>query len=87
VHRLLSESDGTPLFRAYTRGTVFEVPLYDLETAAALPPLPTDPLLWLVYEVTVPGLTFDQFSYRHLSANFWSAYAVDLQTVMVPPYP
>ena len=63
------------------------MPLWDLETAAGLTPLPTDPMIWLIYEVTIPGLDFDHWTYRHLNANFWSAYAADVQVVTIPPYP
>jgi hypothetical protein len=84
---MLSASDGTPLWRIYTRGSELTVPLWDLETAAGLPAFPTDPVVWVMYEITVPGLTFDQWTYRHLNSNFWSAYAVDVQIVTIPPYP
>jgi hypothetical protein len=83
----LSTLDGIPIWRAYTRGTELEVPLWNLPMAAGLPPVPTDPLIWLVYEITIPGADFDQWTYRQLNANFWSAYAADYQVVTIPPHP
>jgi hypothetical protein len=87
-HRLQLQVDGTPEWRILTAGAMTDVPLYDLVTTGGVPPMPSpDPLQWTIYEVTVPGLTFDHFTYRDLNANYWSAYAVDSFSVALPANP
>lgn len=89
MHRLQSATDGAPLWRIFARGDQLDIPLYDLVTSGALPPIPATPeyVYWTIYEITVPGLDFDDFNYRHLNANYWSAYAADVFVVQFPPNP
>ena len=81
-HRLTA-TDGTPVYRILARGDRLEVPLYDL-TGAGLPPLTTQPLIWSVTTVSVPGVTFDSFTYAQLNANLWHAYAAATFNVAFP---
>jgi hypothetical protein len=81
-HRVQT-TEGIPVFRVLARGDRLEVPLYDL-TALGLPPLTNKPLFWSVTAVTIPGETFDTFSYDKLNANLWAAYASDSYGIAFP---
>lgn len=81
---LLASSDGTQLWRILARGDVLDIDLPDL-TGEGFPPLPTlTDLQWTNWRVTLPGTTFDQFTYRHLSSLYWAAYAADAYWVQFP---
>jgi hypothetical protein len=82
---ILSGFDGTPYWRIFARGTELDVDLPDLQSAAGLPGLPPNTqVIWTCYSITVPGLTFDNFNYGHLNANYWTAYAADAWVVQFP---
>ncbi|HUH02882.1 MAG TPA: IPT/TIG domain-containing protein [Kofleriaceae bacterium] len=83
-YHLLALPDGTQLWRIMGRGDVLDIELPDL-TGEGFPPLPTlEDVQWTFWRVTLPGTSFDQFTYRHLSSNFWSAYAADAHLVQFP---
>jgi len=84
---ILATADGTPIWNLFTRGDQVDVPLPDLAVAAGLDPLPTEPIVWTIYSITVPGLSFDQWTYRYTNPNFWSAYAADAYLVTLAPNP
>ena len=81
------DSPSTPLWRIVTRGDVFQGDMPDLRALEAtlpeVPPPPAD-LFWVVYSITVPGITFDQFTYNNLNQRYWSAHAVNYFVVKVP---
>ena len=80
-------SPSVPVWRFVSRGDVFSVDMPDLRTInATLPDVPPPPedLFWAVYSVTVPGVTFDQFTYNQLNQKYWSAHALNFFTIQVP---
>lgn len=89
LHRLQDSTDGASLWRLYTSGDVLDVPLYDLVSTGGIAPLPATPtyVYWTIFEVAIPGLSFDHFNFGHLNANYWSAYAADVLVVQFPPNP
>ncbi len=89
AHYLDSGVDGSALWSIYARGDQLEIPLYDLVSSGAIPPIPATPnyVFWTTYSLTIPGLDFDDFTYRHLNANYWSAYAADAWAVQFPLNP
>ncbi len=81
---LLSNGDGDQLYRIISRGDVLDVNIPDL-TAEGMPPLPSgEDISWTFWSIQVPGGSFDQFTYRQLSALYWSAYAADSYWVQFP---
>lgn len=83
---ILGAGDGTPLWRIFTAGDQFDVPLWNVVDASGTNPIPTDAFVfWTLYEITLAGgVTFDNFNYGHLNANYWSAYAADAWAVRFP---
>jgi len=81
-HRIVTK-DGLPVWRILTSPRVLEFDIPDL-TPYGLAPMPTTQLTWGVLAITVPGVTFDRFSYSYLSANYFSAYAGDTYSVSFP---
>jgi hypothetical protein len=75
---------GEQYLRVFTRGDILTVDLPDL-SVAGLPPVPgnTD-LSWTTYSIDLTGVTFDQFTYRHLSALYFDGYAADAWWVQFP---
>ena len=83
VH-LLSNGNGDQLYRILARGDVRDIDIPDL-TAEGIPPLPGgEDISWTFWELQVPGASFDEFTYRQLSALYWSAYAADSYWVQFP---
>lgn len=82
---LLTDADGLQLARIITRGDVMDVDIPDL-TGFGLPPMPTEQdISWTLWSVRIAGgVTFDEFTYRQLSALYWEAYAVDANWVQFP---
>jgi len=75
---------GEPLLRVFAEGDIFQNPIPDV-TFGGLPPFPAlEDVSWTVWSITVPGATFDDFTYRFLSSQTWSAYAVDASFVQFP---
>ncbi len=76
--------DGTDLARVFTRGDILTVDLPDF-SAEGLPSMPAnEDISWTFYRITVPGGSFDNFTYRWLSSISWSAYAADASLVRFP---
>ena len=81
---LFSSQFGEPLGRMFVNGELFRTGIPDF-TPAGFPPFPVgQPVAWTFYRIRVPGVTFDQFTYQHLSALYWSAYAADAYYVFFP---
>jgi hypothetical protein len=84
AYHLLAAQDGTQLWRILARGDVLDVDIPDL-TAEGFPALPTfEDVQWSFWRITLPGTSFDQFTYRNLSSLYWSAYAADSHYVQFP---
>jgi len=79
-------SNGVSLMRIFSRGDMLENEIPDLTSVGlpAFPSGPDQPVSWTFYRIAVPGTTFDQFTYRQLSALYWSAYAADAYWVFFP---
>ncbi len=61
-------------------GDVYEAPIPDLSTLEGMRDLGTGPVDWTVVAVRVPGLDFNEFTYRFMSPARWEAYALDVFT-------
>lgn len=84
LHQFADE-EGVQLLRMFARGDQLRVPLPNFTgTPADLFPVNTD-LTWTFYSIQIPQLSFDDFTYRHLRADYWSAYAADSYWVQFPP--
>ncbi|MFH0902703.1 MAG: hypothetical protein V2A73_18890, partial [Pseudomonadota bacterium] len=84
-HKLIMPPEQT-MWTIIARGDQFDVPLPDVTEESGAWDFPTDDIWWVVYEATVPGLDFNNWSYRHLNPVYWSAYAISYFTVRIP-YP
>jgi hypothetical protein len=81
---LFSDNDGVQLLRTFARGDELRVPLPNFAgKAGELFPTNTD-VSWTFYSIQIPQLSFDDFTYRHLRADYWSAYAADSYWVQFP---
>jgi hypothetical protein len=56
---------------------VKEYDLPDIGAVAGLPGWPAGYLVWVVYGIKAPGFVYDEWSYRFLYQNYWSAYTAD----------
>ncbi len=82
---LLSDNAGTQLLRMLARGSELRVDLPNF-TGKNVSLLPTETdVSWTFYSIQIPQLSFDDFTYRHLRADYWSAYAADSYWVQFPP--
>ncbi len=72
-----SYPDQLPLWRVVLEGSQTGYDLPDLAEVAGLPEPPSGYNMWIVYGISIPGFVFDEFSYRHLSQKYWSAYSAD----------
>tara|TARA_R110002096_G_scaffold44524_3_gene119706 strand:- start:11587 stop:13683 length:2097 start_codon:yes stop_codon:yes gene_type:complete len=79
-----SDDEGTQLLRMFARGTTLRAPIPNL-LGKGVPVFPNDrDVSWTFYSIQIPDLSFDDFTYRHLGANYWSAYAADSYFVRFP---
>jgi hypothetical protein len=77
-----------PEWRLYARGGRRDLPLVDLTTLGGVPPVPPgEEMRWTLYDIALPTGTFDDFTYRQVNINLWSAYAVTQAVVEFPPNP
>jgi hypothetical protein len=81
---ILGGPAGEAYWRAFTCGELNQVVFPDLSVAGFAPIPPAVPVFWTVWSIHVPGSTIDTFTYRHLSALYWSAYAADAWSVQFP---
>ncbi len=79
-----TDDEGTQLLRMFSRGTTLRSPIPNL-LDKGVPVFPNDrDVSWTFYSVKIPELEFDDFTYRHLRASYWSAYAADSYFVRFP---
>jgi len=69
--------DQLPLWRILLPGSKLSYDLPDLATIAGLPAPPNGYTIWIVYGISSPGFEYNEFSYRYLYQNYWSAYSAD----------
>jgi hypothetical protein len=69
--------DQAPLWRMILPGCVKEFDLPDIAAVAGLPELPSGYSVWIAYGIRAPGFVYDEWSYRFLYQNYWSAYTAD----------
>jgi hypothetical protein len=74
---MLQTIDQSPLWRLILPGCVKEYDLPDIAAIAGLPEPPAGYLVWVVYGIRAPGFVYDEWSYRFLYQNYWSAYTAD----------
>ena len=75
-HRLRRNDNYNPVWRVISRGSITDVPLFDL-SILGLPEMTDEELNWTVYGVAVPGGNFDTWNYAQTNSNTWSAYTYD----------
>lgn len=86
------DGEGGMLMRMFSRGDLARVPIPNLagkamgEEPLTLMPLGQD-VSWTFYGIKLPDLSFDDFNYRQLSIQYWSAYAADAEWVQFPEAP
>ena len=80
---ILRTSDKTPVWRFYTPGDVTMAKLPDPATVG-LPAWPSGPLEWVQYLAHLPGFSFNNFTYSHLSTRYWDRYSYDIFSVKGP---
>lgn len=81
---LFRGTGGEQYLRIFARGDILTLDIPDL-SVAALPSLPSyQDISWTAYSIDLTGATFDQFTYRHLSALYFDAYAADAWWVQFP---
>lgn len=67
---------GDPWWRLYVYGPLSAFRLPDLD-AVGLGGRPAGWMYWHVQSVSVPQLSFDEFTYRYLAEKYWTATAAD----------
>ncbi len=67
---------GDPWWRLYVNGQLSAFRLPDL-AAAGLGGRPAGWMYWHVQSVSIPALSFDDFTYRYLGEKYWTATAAD----------
>lgn len=75
---LLQTLDQSPLWRIILPGCVKEFDLPPVEILAGLEGPPAGYLIWIAYGIRSPGFVYDEWSYRYLSSQYWSAYTADV---------
>jgi hypothetical protein len=88
-HRVVTnEFLASPEWRLYARGGQRDLRLPDLVSVGGVPPVPANrELVWSFYEITLAAGDFDDFTYRLININQWSAYATDTVVVKLPANP
>ncbi len=87
IHLLLIRTypEGDPFWRIYLPGTQTQLSLPDLTGADDPPGYPAGPMLWHIYSAIIPGLNFDEFSYRYMSQRYWRASAAAVSQFQFAP--
>ena len=73
---LLRLTDETPVWRIFSPGTQTAVKLPDPK-AFGLPAWPKTTMVWLQYLAYLPGFSFDNYTYYHLTSRYWSRWSYD----------
>jgi hypothetical protein len=74
---LLQTLDQSPLWRIILPGCVKEFDLPPIAMLAGLEAPPAGYLVWIAYGIRSPAFVYDEWSYRFLSQQYWSAYTAD----------
>lgn len=80
---MLSGPTGEPLWRAITCGDLTDVDLPDLSSIGVTYPPSLTWVTWVTYAISTPT-NYNQFTYRWLGSNYWTAYASDAWNVQFP---
>ena len=80
---ILRKTDQTPVWRLYSPGNVTLAKLPDPKTVG-LPAWPSGPLVWVQYLAHLPGFSFNNFTYSHLSTRYWDRYSYDIFSIEGP---
>ena len=73
---LLRLTDETPVWRIFSPGSQTSAKLPDPKTFG-LPAWPKTTMVWLQYLAYLPGFSFDNYTYYHLSSRYWSRWSYD----------
>lgn len=73
----VSTPDKVPVWRIISPGTDTVAKLPDPATLG-LPAWPKGKLTWAQYLARLPGVSFDQFNYSHLSSRYWDRWSYDI---------
>ena len=83
LHLLVNE-EGDSLLRTFARGSALRAPIPDFR-GKSVPVFPSEEkVFWTFFDYRILGQTFDDFNYRHLRRDYWSAYAADSYWVQFP---
>ncbi len=66
---------GDPFWRFYLDGNVNSFTLPDLAGVGDLQGFPAGPMLWYLFSQIVPGMEFNDFTYRYMNSRYWTAAA------------
>ena len=80
----LSDAQGDRIARIITRGDILDTPIYDLSDYGFAPFPAEKDVTWQMWRLKISGSTFDQFTYRQLSALYWDAYTADAWWAQFP---
>lgn len=81
---LLVDKKGDPILRTFARGSALRAPIPDFR-GKSVPVFPSeDEVYWTFFDYRIWGQTFDDFNYRHLRRDYWSAYAAGSYWVRFP---
>lgn len=69
--------DQSPIWKYILPGDMTSYTLPDLTLIAGLPELPSGYSVWVIWGIEAPGFVYDEWSYRFLYNNYWSAYTAD----------
>jgi len=80
---ILRKTDQTPVWRFYSPGKITMARLPDPATVG-IPAWPSGPLVWVQYLARLPGFSFDNFNYAHVSTRYWDRYSYDIFKIQGP---
>jgi hypothetical protein len=79
----LQLGDATPVWRVISRGDVTTVKL-PAPADLGLGGWPAGPLVWTQWLAHIPGFSFDNFNYTHMSSSSWDRWSSDEFEIEVP---
>jgi len=80
---LVQMTDETPVWRIIGPGVIAQAKLPDPKSFG-LPGWPKGPAAWSQWLVYLPGFSFNNYSYTHLSSRYWSRYSYNEFSFKVP---
>jgi hypothetical protein len=69
--------DQIPIWKYILPGDQLVYTYPDLTLMAGLPELPSGYSVWVIWGIEAPGFIYDEWSYRFLYNDYWSAYSAD----------